>query len=50
MLSEGLGADYSAPQGADIDAQAEQEMFAAMLGCLTPPELALLGDPDSTEG
>ena len=38
------------PQGADIDAQAEQEIFAAMLGCLTPPELALLSDPDSTEG
>ena len=38
------------PQGSDIDAQAEQEIFAAMLGCLTPPELALLSDPDSAEG
>ena len=34
------------PQGADIDEQAEQEMFAALLGCLTPEELALLSDPD----
>ena len=38
------------PQGSDIDAQAEQEIFAAMLGCLTPHEIALLSDPDSTEG
>ena len=38
------------PQGADIDAQTDQEIFAAMLGCLTPEELALLSDPDSTEG
>ena len=37
------------PQGSDI-AQAEQEIFAAMLGCLTPSEIALLSDPDSTEG
>ena len=34
------------PQGADIDEQAEQEMVAAMLGCLTPEELALLSGPD----
>ena len=38
------------PQGADIDAQAGQEIFAAIFGCLTPEELALLGDPDNTEG
>ena len=38
------------PQGADIDVQTAQETFAAMLGCLAPEELALLSDPDSTEG
>ena len=34
------------PQEADIDEQAEQEMIAAMFGCLTPEELALLSSPD----
>ena len=34
------------PQGADIDEQAEQAMVAAMFGCLTPEEVALLSGPD----
>ena len=37
------------PQEADNE-QAEQEMIAAMFGCLTPEELSLLNTPDGTEG
>ena len=34
------------PQGADIDEQAGLEMVAAIFGCLTPEELALLNGPE----